>query len=92
MWLLLQCGDCENIFDEMKNQWGWGGFTARTLAQTALFAGLSVIAVNLWNVFTRLCDDGTHREAASMPPRTTGAPSPRGRMVRRVRRPIRTAR
>ncbi len=19
--------DCENIFDELKNQWGWGGFT-----------------------------------------------------------------
>ena len=61
-------GDCENVFDEMKNQWGWGGFTARTLAQTALFAGLSVIAANLWNVFTRLCDDGTHREAATSRP------------------------
>ena len=54
-------GDCENVFDEMKNQWGWGGFTA-------LFAGLSVIAANLWNVFTRLCDDGTHREAATSRP------------------------
>lgn len=61
-------GDCENVFDEMKNQWGWGGFTARSLAQTALFAGLSVIAANLWNVFTRLCDDGTHREAATSRP------------------------
>jgi hypothetical protein len=20
-------GDCENAFDELKNQWGWGGFT-----------------------------------------------------------------
>ena len=20
-------GDCENSFDELKNQWGWGGFT-----------------------------------------------------------------
>lgn len=61
-------GDCENVFDEMKNQWGWGGFTAHSLAQTALFAGLSVIAANLWNVFTRLCDDGTHREAATSRP------------------------
>ena len=55
----------ENVFDEMKNQWGWGGFTAHSLAQTSLFAGLSVIAANLWNVFTRLCDDGAHREAAT---------------------------
>ena len=66
--LYRERGDCENVFDEMKNQWGWGGFTARTLAQTALFAGLSVIAANLWNVFTRLCDDGTHREAATSRP------------------------
>lgn len=63
--LYRERGDCENVFDEMKNQWGWGGFTARSLAQTALFAGLSVIAANLWNVFTRLCDDGTHHEAAT---------------------------
>ncbi len=21
--------DCENGFDELKNQWGWGGFTTR---------------------------------------------------------------
>src|ERR1700683_627255 len=20
--------DCENVFDELKNQWGWGGFRA----------------------------------------------------------------
>ena len=66
--LYRERGDCENVFDEMKNQWGWCGFTARTLAQTALFAGLSVIAANLWNVFTRLCDDGTHREAATSRP------------------------
>lgn len=58
----------ENVFDEMKNQWGWGGFTAHSLAQTALFAGLSVIAANLWNIFTRLGGDGTHREAATSRP------------------------
>ena len=61
-------GDCENVFDEMKNQWGWGGFTSHSLAQTALFAGLSVIAANLWNIFTRLGGDGTHREAATSRP------------------------
>ena len=61
-------GDCENVFDEMKNQWGWGGFTAHSLAQTALFAGLSVIAANLWNIFTRLGGDGSHREAATSRP------------------------
>ena len=58
----------ENVFDEMKNQWGWGGFTAHSPAQTALFAGLSVIAANLWNIFTRLGGDGSHREAATSRP------------------------
>ncbi|MBQ8112309.1 MAG: transposase, partial [Kiritimatiellae bacterium] len=37
--LYRERGDCENIFDEMKNQWGWRGFTAHSLKQTALFAG-----------------------------------------------------
>ena len=61
-------GDCENIFDEMKNQWGWSGFTAHSLKQTALFAGMAVIAANLWNVFTRLGDDGSHHEAVTSRP------------------------
>lgn len=61
-------GDCENVFDEMKNQWGWCGFTSHSLVQTALFAGLAVVAANLWNVFTRLEGDGTHREASTSRP------------------------
>ena len=66
--LYRERGDCENIFDEMKNQWGWSGFTAHSLRQTALFAGMAVIAANLWNVFTRLGDDGTHHEAVTSRP------------------------
>jgi hypothetical protein len=23
--------DCENAFDELKNHWGWGGFTTHDL-------------------------------------------------------------
>lgn len=23
--------DCENVFDEIKNQWGWGGYTSKDL-------------------------------------------------------------
>jgi hypothetical protein len=26
--------DCENSFDELKNQWGWGGFTTRDLKRS----------------------------------------------------------
>lgn len=61
-------GDCENVFDEMKNQWGWCGFSSHSLSQTALFAALAVVAANLWNVFTRLEGDGTHREASTSRP------------------------
>ena len=66
--LYRERGDCENIFDEMKNQWGWSGFTAHSPGQAALFAGMSVIAANLWNVFTRLGDDGMRHEAATSRP------------------------
>jgi hypothetical protein len=30
--------DAENGFDELKNQWGWGGFTSRKLAPSRLMA------------------------------------------------------
>ena len=26
-----QRADCENNFDEIKNQWGWGGFTTKDM-------------------------------------------------------------
>ena len=29
-------GDAENIFDELKNQWGWGGFTTHDLPRCRL--------------------------------------------------------
>ena len=29
-------GDAENTFDELKNQWGWGGFTTQDLARCRL--------------------------------------------------------
>ena len=30
--------DGENAFDELKNQWGWGGFTTKDLARCRLTA------------------------------------------------------
>ncbi len=32
--------DCENNFDELKNQWGLGGFTTQALARCKLMAYL----------------------------------------------------
>ena len=31
--------DCENDFDELKNQWGWGGFTTQDRKRCQLIAG-----------------------------------------------------
>lgn len=30
----------ENIYDELKNQWGWGGFTTKALGPTRIMATL----------------------------------------------------
>ena len=32
--------DAENCFDELKNQWGWVGFTSHKLASSRLMAGV----------------------------------------------------
>ena len=61
-------GACENTFDEMKNQFGWSGFTSRDMKQTAVMAGLVALVANLWNIFTRLADGGSHREAKTSRP------------------------
>jgi Transposase DDE domain len=39
-------GDCENSFDELKNQWGWGGFTTQDLAPGRLAAGRVALIYN----------------------------------------------
>lgn len=63
--LYRERGDCENIFDEMKNQWGWGGFVTQDMKRTAIAAGLSAFVANCWNIFCRLGGDGSHQEAVT---------------------------
>jgi hypothetical protein len=60
--------DCENSFDELKNQWGWGGFTTRDLRRCRLMAGIVALLFNWWNLFTRLADPDHHREAITSRP------------------------
>lgn len=55
--------DSENCFDELKNQWGWNGFTSRRLASSHLMANLIALFYNWWNLYLRFYDDGHHREA-----------------------------
>jgi len=60
--------DCENSFDELKNQWGWGGFTTRDLGRCRLMAGIVALLFNWWNLFVRLADPDHHREAITSRP------------------------
>jgi hypothetical protein len=60
--------DCENAFDELKNQWGWGGFTTRDLARCRLAARIVALVYNWWNLFTRLAEPEQHLEAITSRP------------------------
>jgi hypothetical protein len=55
--------DAENCFDELKNQWGWSGYTSRKLAPSRLMANLIALFYNWWNLYLRFYDGEHHREA-----------------------------
>ena len=60
--------DAENGFDELKNQWGWGGFTTRDLKRCQHMARLIALIYNWWTLFVRLADPDHHREAITSRP------------------------
>jgi Transposase DDE domain group 1 len=65
-------GDAENPFDELKNQWGWGGFTTQALASCQHTARLIALVYNWWSVYGRLLSPGQHHEAITSRPRLLG--------------------
>ena len=56
------------MFDELKNQWGWGGFTTKDLARCRLTARMVALVYNWWNIFVRLAEPDKHLEAISSRP------------------------
>lgn len=60
--------DCENVFDEMKNQWGWSGFTSQDIKSCRLMAGMIALIYNWWTLFVRLSHPNTHIEAITSRP------------------------
>jgi hypothetical protein len=60
--------DCENNFDELKNQWGWGGFTTHDLHRCQLSARHVALVYNWWSLFAMLADPSQRREAISSRP------------------------
>ena len=77
--------DCENVFDEIKNQWGWAGFVTRDLRRCRIVARLIALIYNWWNVFTRLARPDQHMEAITSRPLLLHAV---GRLVHTGRRKI----
>jgi hypothetical protein len=60
--------DCENHFDELKNQWGWGGYTTQDLKRCRLISRMVALIYNWWSVFVRLAHPNTHLEAITSRP------------------------
>jgi hypothetical protein len=57
-------GDAENVFDELKNQWGFSGFCSGKGVVSETAARLLLLTYNLWSLFVRvLKEEGCHREA-----------------------------
>ena len=66
--LYRERADAENVYDELKNQWGWGGFTTKLLAPTRIMANLVALIYNWWTLYGRMFDGEHHREAITSRP------------------------
>lgn len=70
--LYRERADAEDIYDELKNQWGWNGFITQELAPCRLMANLVALVYNWWHLYVRLYDGEHHREAISSRPALLG--------------------
>jgi hypothetical protein len=61
-------GEAENICDELKNQWGWTGFTTRDLQRCQTLARMIGLIYNWWSLYTRLAIPHRHTEATTSRP------------------------
>ena len=67
--------DCENNFDELKNHWGWGGFTTQDLKRCRFMARMNALVYNWWSLFVRLADPSQHTESITSRPLLLHAPA-----------------
>jgi hypothetical protein len=61
-------GDSENNFDELKNQWGWAGFTTHDRKRCQIMARITALVYNWWTIFMRLGIPDKHAEAITSRP------------------------
>jgi Transposase DDE domain group 1 len=60
--------DAENVFDELKNQWGWGGFVTHDLHRCQFAARAVALIYNWWSIFVRLANPNARLEAITSRP------------------------
>ena len=60
--------EAENVFDELKNQWGWAGFTTQDHQRCQILARIVALIYNWWSLFTRLAIPNRHTEATTSRP------------------------
>ena len=61
-------GDAENNFDELKNQWGWAGFTTQDRKRCQIMGRVIALVYNWWTIFMRLGISDKHAEAITARP------------------------
>ena len=61
-------GDAENNFDELKNQWGWAGFTTQDRKRCQIMGRIIALIYNWWSIFMRLGIPDKHAEAITSRP------------------------
>lgn len=66
--LYRQRADAENVYDELKNQWGWGGFTTKDLLRCQVAARHVALVYNWWSLFVRCAEPDRAREALTSRP------------------------
>ena len=55
--------DAENGFDELKNQWGWGGFTTQDIERCQTSARAVALVYNWWSWYCRAAKPKARMEA-----------------------------
>jgi hypothetical protein len=60
--------DAENAFDELKNQWGLGGFTTQDIKRCQTVARACALVYNWWSWYCRAAHPGARLEAISSRP------------------------
>jgi DDE family transposase len=66
--LYRERADSENTIDELKRQWGWGGFVTQDLLRCQVAARNVALIYNWWSLFVRCADPARAREAVTSRP------------------------